>query len=254
MNRHKGFTHLWLVFSIIGAFVVVGWNADNGAYEEPPDRNDPPPVYLNWRLDIAVIHLLLAFASISGLGHGVYFGCRWVAESFLLLLLLLGVLMVIACANPERADRRTFTNPSEPIVEVSLIDADTIAGLDRQGLDLAFGIPFRTSTYVDNGIIVSEDRFYNLPKGNIFQVHLINDLQRGYRVLRIKITFAEPFETHREAIEEAGFDFDTLQLIEMADRFVRYTGKTQHHDWLSINVYLNELDLWAVCIMEVKGA
>ena len=168
------------------------------------------------------------------------------------LLLLILLLSVIACANPDRADRRTFTNPKEPIVEVSLIDANRIAGLDREGLDLAFGMPFKTATYVDNGIIVSEDRFYNLLGDSILHAHLINDLQRGYRVLRIKITFAEPYETTREAIEECGFDFDALMLVEQADRFVRYTGRSQHYDWLSINAYLNELDLWAVCIMEVK--
>ena len=102
------------------------------------------------------------------------------------------------------------------------------------------------------GIIVSEDRFYNLSGDSILHAHLINDLQRGYRVLRIKITFAEPYETPREAIEQCGFDFEALMLIEQADRFVRYTGRSANHDWLSINVYLNTEDQWATCIMELK--
>ena len=169
------------------------------------------------------------------------------------LILLILLLSVIACANPKRRDRRTFTNPVEPIVSVSLIDADMIAGLDREGLDLAFGVPFRISTYVDAGIIVSEDRFYNLSGDSILHAHLINDLQWGYRVLRIKITFAEPYETTREAIEQCGFDFEALTLVEQADRFVRYTGRSQHYDWLAINVYLNTADLWAICIMEVRS-
>ena len=142
------------------------------------------------------------------------------------LILLILLLSVMACANPKRRDTRTFTNPVEPIVSVSLIDADMIAGLDREGLDLAFGVPFRTSTYVDAGIIVSEDRFYTLAKDSILHVYLINDLQRGYRVSRIKVTFSEPFETTRESIEQCGFDFEALMLVEQADRFVRYTGKS----------------------------
>ena len=154
--------------------------------------------------------------------------------------------------DPDRS-RPIFTNPSDDIViDKSIINADLIAGLDPQGLDLEFGVPFRTSTYVDRGIIVSEDRFYNLPMDNVLHVHLIHDLQRGFRVLRIKITFANPYETSREAIEQCGFDFETLTLTLMADRFVRYVGGTDRFEWIGINAYLNADNLWAIAIMEIK--
>ena len=164
--------------------------------------------------------------------------------------------LIIACDGNSinRVDKGTPTAMESPYVP--FIDADFMAGLDIESLDIEFGVPFNVSTYVDGGVIVSQDRFYhlnNVNNGAILQVYIVHDVFRDtHNVIRIKITFEQPYQTSDEALKECGFDVDTLDIAVQDERFVRYTGKTEHHEWVGINAYMNNDDLWAVCIMEVK--
>ena len=142
---HRGFTRLWLVVSIVLALVVVGLIANTGEYVEFPDRNEPNPVFLKWRLDIAVIHLLVAFVGISGVGHGVFFLGRWIVRGFRLILLGLSALVIIGCTTDDKGECK--------MPRITKIE------------DLMFLVELRSVYYVNTGIDGKE--YKNIPNSRV---------------------------------------------------------------------------------------
>lgn len=157
------------------------------------------------------------------------------------------LLYLLGCADPEGQDQPILLlPPSEPVVKQPMIDAYAIAMLDESELAIAFGEPFKISTCCveEIGILVLEDRFYNLKGGAVLRVNLQFDVFNGFQVSQIEITFPEPFITYRAAIEACGVNFDELTLIKKIDRIIEY-----RRPGMTIIAHLNENNLWAVVVI-----